>query len=61
VLGVLAPVTYPGRSLLSRSTPLLVHLTAGSLAYIAGYLLTRAGRSDAVELSGRLLRRPRNA
>ena len=55
-----APVTYPGESLWSRSAPLLTHLTAGTLAYLAGYLLTKAGRSDAVELSGRLLRR-RNA
>jgi O-antigen/teichoic acid export membrane protein len=56
-----APVTFPGTSFWSRSTPLLVHLTVGTLAYIGGYLLTAVGRADAVELSGKLLRRGRNA
>jgi O-antigen/teichoic acid export membrane protein len=60
-LRAVAPVTYPGVSLWSRSMPLLAHLSVGTLAYIAGYLLTRVGRLDAVELSGRLLRRRRNA
>jgi O-antigen/teichoic acid export membrane protein len=60
-LRVAAPVTYPGTSLWSRSTPLLAHLTVGTLAYIGGYLLTRVGRADLVELSGKFLRPGRNA
>jgi len=42
---------------LLRWAPLLAHLTAGCLAYAAGYLATRAGRGDLVELLGRLRRR----
>ena len=61
VLRAAAPVTYPGTSLWSRSTPLLVHLTVATLAYIGGYLLTKVGRADLVELSGKLFRRGRNA
>ena len=57
----LVPVTFPGTSLLTRSMPLIGHLTVGTLAYIAGYLLTAAGRRDAVELAGKLLKRRRNA
>jgi O-antigen/teichoic acid export membrane protein len=55
------PVTYPGTSLWSRSTPLILHLTVGTLAYLSGYLMTRVGRADAVELTGKLRWRTRNA
>ncbi len=61
VLGLAAPVSYPGTSLWSRSMPLVAHLTVGTLAYVAGYLLTGVGRRDAVELSRKLLRRGGNA
>ncbi len=56
VLRWVAPVSYPGNSLWMRATPLLAHLTVGTLADCAGYLLTEVGRRDAVELSGKLWR-----
>jgi len=56
-LRFLMPVTYPGTALWSRSLPLILHLSAGTLAYIGGYLLVSAGRSDLAELAGKLLRR----
>jgi len=40
------PVSTQGTSVLNRCIPLLVHLTIGSLAYIAGYLVTPTGRAD---------------
>ena len=60
-LRLAAPVTYPGTSLLTRSMPLVAHLTVGTLAYSLGYLLTGVGRGDAIELSRKLLRRGGNA
>jgi O-antigen/teichoic acid export membrane protein len=56
VLRRVAPVSYPGNSLWWQSTPLLGHLTVGTVAYFAGYLLTGVGRRDAIELSGKLWR-----
>jgi O-antigen/teichoic acid export membrane protein len=55
------PVSFPGTSLGSRSMPLVAHLTVGTLAYIAGYMLTPVGRADASELAGKVLRRRRDA
>ena len=54
-LRAILPVTYPGTALWSRSLPLVLHLTVGTLAYIGGYLLTPVGRSDLAELGGKLL------
>ena len=51
------PVSYPGTALWSRSLPLILHLCVGCMAYAGGYLLTRIGRADLRELSGKLLRR----
>jgi O-antigen/teichoic acid export membrane protein len=56
-LQVVLPVTYPGTALWTRSLPLLLHLAAGTLAYMGGYLLTKVGRADLAELGGKLLRR----
>jgi hypothetical protein len=36
---------------------LVVHLVAGTAAYVAGYLLVPVGRGDLAELAGRLRRR----
>jgi O-antigen/teichoic acid export membrane protein len=46
------PDAAPG----SRTTLLIAHLAAGTLAYIAGYLLVPAGRGDLAELAARLRR-----
>ncbi len=43
--------------MLGRSVPLLVHLTVGSLAYLAGYLAVPHGRADLAALAGVLRRR----
>jgi hypothetical protein len=57
LLRTVAPVTYPGPTLLTRMLPLLVHLSVGTLAYIGGYALVPAGRADFVELVTKLRRR----
>jgi O-antigen/teichoic acid export membrane protein len=57
VLRLLMPVTYPGTALWSRSLPLILHLSAGTLVYIGGYLLVSAGRGDLAELASKLRRR----
>jgi hypothetical protein len=54
VLRFVMPVTYPGRALWFRSLPLILHLSAGTLAYIGGYLLVSAGRRDLAELASKL-------
>ena len=41
----------------ARTTMLVVHLAAGTAAYIAGYLLVPIGRGDLAELAARLRRR----
>ena len=51
------PIGYPGNTLLTRSIPLLVHLSIGTMAYAAGYLLIPTGRGDFVELWGKFRRR----
>ena len=40
-----------------RTIQLILHLTAGTLAYIIGYLLVPAGRGDLTELAAKLRRR----
>ena len=44
-------------ALVAARLPLIVHLSAGTLAYIGGYLLVPAGRGDLAELAGKLRRR----
>ena len=62
----LLAATWASRSILgaglastfaTRTLPLIAHLTIGSLAYLAGYLLTPAGRSDLRVLLAKLRRR----
>lgn len=58
----LVAATWLCRSLLSleplgRLSPLLVHLTVGTLAYILGYLAAPRGRADLAGLVGKLRRR----
>jgi O-antigen/teichoic acid export membrane protein len=43
-----------GTDILSRSLPLVAHLSAGCLAYLAGYLAAPVGRSDLAALLRRL-------
>jgi O-antigen/teichoic acid export membrane protein len=56
LLRLLAPVTYPGNTIWTRALPLIAHLSAGSIAYLAGYLLTPAGRGDLTEIMAKLRR-----
>lgn len=51
------PVTFPGTSLFTRALPLAVHLVVGLAAYLAGYVLTPAGRGDLAQLWAKLRRR----
>jgi O-antigen/teichoic acid export membrane protein len=51
------PITYPGDSLRTRAVPLLIHLTIGTGAFIAGYLLVPTGRGDLASLLAKLRRR----
>jgi hypothetical protein len=51
------PVPSPGAASGARTTVLVAHLAAGTVAYIAGYLLVPAGRGDLAELASRLRRR----
>jgi hypothetical protein len=57
VLRLVVPVTGAGPTRWTRALPLLVHLSIGSLAYIAGYVLIPAGRRDLAELAAKLRRR----
>jgi O-antigen/teichoic acid export membrane protein len=50
VCRLVSPPTLHGSTVLSRSLPLLGHLSIGCLAYGAGYLLVPVGRADAVRL-----------
>jgi len=56
LLRQLAPVSYPGLTIATRALPLIAHLSAGSVAYIGGYLLTRTGRGDFTEIAAKLRR-----
>ena len=51
------PITYPGASLRTRAVPLLIHLTIGTVAFVAGYLLVPSGRRDLADLRTKLRRR----
>jgi Na+-driven multidrug efflux pump len=53
----LMPVPGPDAAPGPRTTMLVAHLVAGTVAYIAGYLLVPAGRGDLAELAARLRRR----
>ena len=54
----LMPVAESGSAApASRTMQLILHLAAGTLAYIAGYLLVPAGRGDLAELAAKLRRR----
>lgn len=50
----LAPIELRGPTVLVRAIPLLVHLSIGSLAYLAGYLSVPSGRADLTTLVRRL-------
>ena len=56
ILRRVAPVTFPGFTIWTRALPLVAHLTAGSLAYVTGYLLTPTGRVDLTEIAAKLRR-----
>jgi hypothetical protein len=50
------PITYPGIALWTRAIPLVVHLSLGTLAYAAGYILVPSGRGDLAEVWSKLQR-----
>lgn len=54
---VWAPINLQGSNLLTRSIPLLAHLTVGCLAYAAGYLAIPSGRADLALITRRFRRR----
>lgn len=51
---LLLPIPPAGSATTARLVPLLIHLSLGSLAYIAGYLAIPAGRGDLTALVRRL-------
>jgi O-antigen/teichoic acid export membrane protein len=53
----LVPVAPSGPASLSRIALFLVHLSVGTVAYLAGYWFVPAGRGDFAELAGKLRRR----
>ncbi len=61
LLRQLTPVSYPGLTIWTRTLPLLAHLSAGSVAYIGGYLLTPTGRGDLIEIAAKLYYRTSGA
>jgi O-antigen/teichoic acid export membrane protein len=58
---LLVPIEPRGTTVLERSVPLLVHLTVGTLAYLAGYLAVPHGRADLAALIGAIRRRSASA
>jgi O-antigen/teichoic acid export membrane protein len=50
MLQFLMPVSWSGTTLWSRSSPLILHLIVGTLAYMGAYLLVPVGRGDLTEL-----------
>lgn len=56
VLAAVYPAAPVGSAALDRSARLLIHLTAGSTAYLAGYLAVPVGRGDFALLAGKLRR-----
>jgi hypothetical protein len=57
LLQLFAPIASTSPAPWMRALPLIVHLSLGTLAYLAGYLLVPAGRGDLAELAARLRRR----
>jgi O-antigen/teichoic acid export membrane protein len=57
MLRSLMPVADLGPPLESRVMRFLLHLSVGTCAYIAGYLLVPVGRRDLIELAAKLRRR----
>jgi Na+-driven multidrug efflux pump len=57
VVRLLIPFPDPGMTLWHRAILLLLHLSTGTIAYIAGYLSLPGGRADFRELAARLRRR----
>jgi O-antigen/teichoic acid export membrane protein len=53
----LMPVTNSGSTLWSRSLPLILHLTIGTITYMGAYLLVPVGRGDLAELASKVRRR----
>jgi O-antigen/teichoic acid export membrane protein len=51
------PIPGPSRPPLTRALLLILHLGAGCLAYLGGYMLVPAGRGDLAELAARLWRK----
>jgi hypothetical protein len=51
------PIPGPEAGAGPRTTLLLAHLAAGTVAYLAGYLLVPTGRGDLLELAARVRRR----
>jgi hypothetical protein len=56
-LRMLMPITYPGTAPWLRALPLILHLTAGTIGYIGGYLLVPTGRDDLKILAAKLQQR----
>jgi O-antigen/teichoic acid export membrane protein len=56
-LRLVLPIAAAGPGPAARALPLILHLSVGTLAYIAGYLLVPIGRRDMAELAAKLLRR----
>jgi O-antigen/teichoic acid export membrane protein len=56
-LQFLMPVTSSGITLWSRSLPLILHLTVGTIAYMGAYLLVPVGRGDLAELASKVRRK----
>ena len=61
VFRAFVPTEQRGVTVLVRAIPLLAHLSVGSLAYLAGYLLVPFGRGDLTALVHKLRRRPAEA
>jgi hypothetical protein len=55
-LGAFFPLDAPASTPWTQGMRLIVHLTAGTLAYLLGYILVPGGRGDLLELRGRLRR-----
>jgi Na+-driven multidrug efflux pump len=56
-LRLVIPIPPSGQAPWVRALPLIVHLSAGTLAYLAGYLLVPVGRGDLAELSAKVRKR----
>jgi O-antigen/teichoic acid export membrane protein len=54
LMRICVPIPPAGSAPMARLAPLLLHLSAGCIAYIAGYLAAPAGRGDLTTLAGKL-------